>query len=448
MKSAFLSISTSLFVLALMFLKPNVVLSSHLSDPSAIARNLVNKTVNDYFAEAKKTYTNPAFVNLGLSVDQMKTSIIDSILQVTEAPTAKYDQSTQNVVLPQNKYTIFNQADRQSCSVTAMAAGMSASEPAKIAEIISSLYWTGKFPTSISGMPNPCPYVLALNPNDDTNCPNCMEGAEFVMAVSFRDSRNQDLGHYTCSNVPEMYKVTAQSNQGKVFLAVPDDEIWFCKKLYGTDCKLIQGNPACSSDPACMTLLKDLLPIELSSLKTWAEDRQNAVILFGGQNGTLAAYTGTFDKVKTITEMPNLKTLLLEYYNPVTEADIQSQCDKGAFICLDDIPMQIPCAPVPSTNQVFGCQQSPNTNNPTCATLGQSPCLANHWVLIRDCDTTAGTVNVWSWGGIFRIPYKQLAGMTTSIVEIPTKSVSASLKKKGLTFAMILVVSATLFLMA
>ena len=114
-------------------------------------------------------------------------------------------------------------------------------DPTKLTEAIASLYWTGKFPAGMKGMPNPCPYVLALNPLDDLNG---MQGAEFVWAVSLRDSRNQNVGYYKCDNVPSEYKITTHPTDGKVFLAVPDDEMWFCKNIYGVrKCGQIQGIP-------------------------------------------------------------------------------------------------------------------------------------------------------------------------------------------------------------
>ena len=149
----------------------------------------------------------------------MKNSIINSIRQARNAPTT-LDGST-----PTELLGIFNQANRESCSVTAMAAGMAMADPLRLAEAIASLYWTGTFPKTMNGMPNPCPYVLGLNPNDD---PNGMQGAEFVWAVSVRDSRNQNIAGYKCDDVASEYMITTYPTGGKVFLAVPDDEMWFC----------------------------------------------------------------------------------------------------------------------------------------------------------------------------------------------------------------------------
>lgn len=363
---------------------------------------------DQYFAKALETYKTPAFVNLGISPEDMKNSIVQSILQVRNAPVTGADGGT-----PMEKFGVFNQANRESCSVTAMAAGMAMADPVRLAEAIASLYWTGTFPKAMSGMPNPCPYVLALNPSDDANG---MQGAEFVWAVSVRDSRNQNIGGYNCDNVPSEYMITTHPTDGKTFLAVPDDEMWFCQHMYGKKCKQIQGSKACTSEKKCEDLLHDLVPAELAALKEWAVSGSNAAILFLGQQGTVTPYTGPYPGVKKVSETADLAQMLAQYYTPLSASDIKKQCKKGAMIALSQNVMQKGyCG-----DGTFGCQP-PNAEplDAMCATPGNGVCMSSHWVLLRDCDEKNGIANVWSWGAIFKTTFQNLAGMTTSIVAIP-----------------------------
>jgi hypothetical protein len=373
---------------------------------------LEKQVTNDFLEHSKKTGGKPAFANLGINAEDMAKSIIMSILQVHQAPSMPGMNLTPWDVA--SAASVFNQADRQSCSVTALAAGMSVANPLELAKAITQLYWEGTFPAEWKGkgMPNPCPYILELNPNEDTNCPDCMQGAEFVWATSTRDSRNQDIGGYGCDNVADEFRVTVQPQDGKVFLAVPDDEVWWCNIMYGKTCKLDQGSKACTDNKVCSRLLDHLTPIELAALKAWAVAAPNQGILFGGQNGALTQYTGQFPNVKKVAEHPNLGKIIVEYYTPVPVEDIKAACNTkhGAMIALDEHILQHQCQ---DNSGMYGC----NFVTAGCPVQGQSPCMSNHWVYLRDCD--GDTVNIWSWGAIFRMSLKTVAGITTTVIPIP-----------------------------
>ena len=254
------------------------------------------------------------------------------------------------------------------------------------------------------------------------------------------------MGDYQCDNIPTQYMISVEPalQEGEVFFAVADDEVWFCEHLYGEKCVQFQGSNACTDEVKCRTLLHELGPAELAAMKRWVSSGDNPNILFGGQQGALSKYTGPYDSVKRASEIPNLAHYLKQYYTPVSETQIKEQCKNGAMIALDASVMESACG-----EGTYGCQINPNPQNPFCATTGQAPCMYNHWVLIRDCDDADGIVNVWSWGAIFKMSYANLAGITTAIVEIPSadnNNSAASSTQIGSMLATILFVVSTIFL--
>eukprot|EP00928_Gymnodinium_smaydae_P000385 TRINITY_DN1014_c0_g1_i4.p1 TRINITY_DN1014_c0_g1~~TRINITY_DN1014_c0_g1_i4.p1 ORF type:complete len:503 (-),score=80.27 TRINITY_DN1014_c0_g1_i4:176-1522(-) len=383
-----------------------------IKSDSKIVRELFNEAKQHLKANIGKT---PAYVYGGKPQEYLCNSI-KSVLNALYPP----------IKTPFNNQpeapAFFQQADRDSCSLAAMALAMSRHDPVKMIGYLCDLYFTGEI-TSVENPIKPRPYVFELNASSDKSCPWCQVGPVFVWSTALRDARNQYIlatdsdsqrevltpkSHLTLEPIPG---TGTQGGSGASYFATPQDVHFWCHQFMpsGTDCKWIQG--ACGDDDDCKNMLNNLLPESLVGL-------QAAVL-------THKEYTGPSDRVKELLADPkSLQEKLMKFYTPLTPEDlkanapailgINTQSKSGVSMLENDdwcqLKSQIPglSATATSTTWLTFCE----------TTCDGAPCIADHYVVMHGCEEKDGMeiCSIWTWGMEMWVPLNNLASLTTTLI--------------------------------
>eukprot|EP00928_Gymnodinium_smaydae_P000382 TRINITY_DN1014_c0_g1_i1.p1 TRINITY_DN1014_c0_g1~~TRINITY_DN1014_c0_g1_i1.p1 ORF type:complete len:477 (-),score=83.77 TRINITY_DN1014_c0_g1_i1:179-1609(-) len=379
-----------------------------------------SKLVSDLFNEAKQHLKanvgkTPAYLNGGQPQDFLCNSI-KSVLNALYPPimtpfTKDYP----------NAPAYFQQADRDSCSLAAMALAMSRHDPVKMIGHLCDLYFKGEI-NSVKNPIKPRSYIFELKPSDDKKCPWCQVGPAFVWSTALRDARNQyilaadsdsqrealtPLSHLTLEPIPG---AGTQGGSGASYFATAQDVNFWCQQFMpsGTECKWIQGG--CGDDDDCKNMLNDLLPESLVGL-------QAAVLKH-------EEYTGPSDRVKELLADPKvLEEKLLKYYQPLTPEDLKTNAPailgintlsksganmleaRGDWCTLESQP---PGLSATAPTWLTFCE----------TTCDGAPCIADHYVVLLGCEEKDGKeiCAIWTWGTQTWVLLETLASLTTTLV--------------------------------
>jgi len=386
---------------------PSEVLSSELNTTRAA---FFNELRTHAWAEWQNyADTTPAYTNLTLNTSGFMCAVVASIFHVRNAPVV----APPEVANPPSPPMFFQQADRASCSIAAMAAAVSSTHPELMVTYLTELYFTGAISSSPVPVPKVADYILNMNPLDDKSGVQddwLQRGPIFVWTTALRADRNANILDTYPKPLPEELKehaiIKVQPNQGDStqgssgdnYLGVVDDVEYWCKQLLpGGDCGTIEGN--CSTDDAsCMNLLDDLLPAELAILKTW--------YMSSAALGAPKKYEGWSVAVKNLTLQPDIMQNIQSYFTRLPEDKIPSN---GAVIQIASVILE-KCW---GEAHVAACleREVPYTCGPSLPM-----CVPDHWVYAESCDDD-NLCRVWSWGTMYNVSKATLAMVTTDAVK-------------------------------
>lgn len=329
-----------------------------------------------------------------------------------------------------NTQIFFQQADRDSCGNSAVAAVLAQSNPERMVSLLSTLYWQGTLTTDTGSLAKyqPRPYSLQLEQQkacrqQQTTADNwCQNGATFIWTVATRDAWNVEIlttDRYNTLEVQKHSKISAtfvhgaasQGGNGASYNSA-SGLITGLLSMLDTESenkpvKVIQG--ACSTfataaeQQTCRDGLNGLLPSELTSLKSWFTNHFPAIraaIFLGPEQhpSEVPSYDGWSPNVRA--KVDDKMLWLKQYYTPVQTAEIQNVC-KQQQKSHNSHPVILAV-----NDQVVG---GPNGH----CTSGF--CMANHWVVL-ETNTCDDMCTVWTWGYTQKIHCAELAKYTTTIV--------------------------------
>jgi len=363
---------------------------------------------------------------------EMMCSIVESVFNTVYAVgenTPEYNGTKLvNQLAASSTQSFFQQANRDSCGNSAVAAVLAQANPKLMVSRLSTLYWQGTLTTGMGAVAKyqPRPYSLQLD--QQAACKQkgqnwCQKGATFIWTVATRDAWNVEIlstDRYHTPEVQKHSKISAAPVQG-------DGSQGGSGASYNSATGLLTGllsmlntesenNPVKVVQGACSTLatateqqtcrdgLNGLLPSELTSLKSWFTDHASAIIaaIFSPKQdpSKVPSYNGWSPNVRARVDDDKM-LWLKQYYTPVHTSEIQNVCKQQqkshnshpVMLAVNDavvgIPNDLPCT--------------------------KGLCMANHWVVLEtsSCDDTC---TVWTWGYTKQIPCAELAEFTTTIV--------------------------------
>eukprot|EP01013_Petalomonas_cantuscygni_P005008 TRINITY_DN1549_c0_g3_i1.p1 TRINITY_DN1549_c0_g3~~TRINITY_DN1549_c0_g3_i1.p1 ORF type:complete len:734 (+),score=91.88 TRINITY_DN1549_c0_g3_i1:99-2300(+) len=370
--------------------------------------------VGDFFAQAEalgRVSPWTALSDSGVTPAEIQCSIVQSIYYANYAqdfPDRSVAIALDSSGIPSvgslpdrdGQYGFFSQQNRDSCSLSAVAAAASIVIPHRLAIAISEIYWFGN--STHIDVASPRPYVYDLPLAKDG-----VLGAERLWTFAVRDALTIQVLNERDPRPPQsLYSravIFAEPSttvngsvlpEGSSFFASTGDMKVMCREVLGAPCSWIIG--ACGDDEACNTFVDHFVPAELAALVVWFY--ANVASLEGG---SVPPYTGWSEEIAAFTQSADFGDVLPKWATGVGESVLLAACESRAFLLLSDEGMQ--------------------ANSPTCS----APCVGNHWTVLHGCTDApsrgAGKkdCHIWSWGRIFISPCEYAGTWVSGVGQLP-----------------------------